>query len=258
MIGSGFAFIIDPSEMMRLGFLPIWGVLRERSDGREIAYFESSQEVVRFVGDLPLLPSRDGRRGPLLSFGEEMLVISEILDIAPRPQVVPETSETPASASSQEMLDDVEFWLPSGFSRIRNVARDGITLIPQPDGFDVEIDQVVANAIGWRPGDTIAFGLDSSGSRLAIMRVLEGSVLTLSESGNLETFSTVPFPSWVAGNMTKDVVSPPFEIHDEALVMQVSALEAPSPKKGKWAKIVDRFFLGLALLVFAVFLIRNI
>jgi hypothetical protein len=258
MTRNCFAYVIDPIEMGRLECLEMWGVLRERSGVREVSHFDRSEDMLAFVDGLAVIPSRDGERTALLPFGEEMLIISEIVDLAPRAVEI-DAQEDDAVASVERHLNpdrdiDAIFAMPPVFSRVRDVSRDGVTLIPGEDGYDIEIDDATVRAIGWQVGDRVAFGLDGGATRLAISRVMEGTVLEKAADGGLETVTTVPFPSWILSNQNPEPVSPPIELHSEAIVMQVAALNTPSIEKpktrGKAVRIMDGVLLFIAFAVF--------
>lgn len=226
-MADNFAFVVDPSEMTRLGFLPRWGILRDRSGQREVYFPDRLEDVLKYVEGLPIVPARDDHYSVVLPYAEEMQIISDILDNAP--EALPTTrqvDDTPeVMAPTEGCEDDFEvhedlFNFPSGFSRIFDVGTAGLNVTPGDEGLDIEISDVLGNALGWTAGDRIALAIDGSGRRIAIAKAPDGSIL-VSESGHLESSTTLPFPSWLLSLKRGESVSPRFERHARAIVVDL-------------------------------------
>jgi hypothetical protein len=259
MTVNSFAFVIDPMEMTTLGRQMVWGVLRQKDGDREISHFQNVEEMQRFIGDLPIVPSRNGERTVNIPFGEEMLIVSEIVDSAP----IPDEERTDLIEDDLPERDPVReinavFAMPPVFSRIVDTGFEGVSLLAESSGYFVKVDPHSAYKLGWVEGDRIAFGLDAGASRVAISRVSDGAVLFDDGEGGLETKEYLPFPDWIVPNRCYSWVTPHVEYHSEAIVFQASYLQSDvtrwSSWKSKFTQFTDRFLLMIALLVFAVFL----
>jgi len=259
MASDDFAYVINPVEMAHLGYPPVWGALRERSGVREVAFFKNSTDKNDFVRHLHVAHSTAGEPTVLLSFGEEMTMISDILDHVPVWEERP--PEVVTVTSSEDHVDNPGIdisEMPLPFSWIVDVTRTGVTVIPDGDSFDVVFDPLIVAHLGWKPGDHVGCGLDGTGTRIAIARVPEGALLSKSDDGGLETTTGIPFPSWIRSSCASTPFLPMIELHDRAIVFQVSAFDnSVSPKwrfRRHLTRLSDAFLLILSLSVLAAWL----
>jgi len=210
-----FAILLDPETLSAMGGPRLWAACRVEADGVEPLLTGDRSSALTFIGDLPVIPRREGLRSMSVPYALEMEAVAALLDAASTSGHVEEAARGCDQAGPGPLPE---------FTPVVPASYGGLRIVTTAHGLEFAFDQALADALGWRGGDRVGLALDGTRRRLAIFRSPTGPELEISPEGALETSHALPVPIEFAGLSADRVVEPAYELHEECIVFDATCL----------------------------------